>query len=273
MPEIRFEPTTRYRPDCNWLARYARSSQSQLGQDGILEKIFEVIGEGNKFCIEFGAWDGVKYSNTWELIAQKGWSGILIEGNPDRCRDIVRNHNNNPKLQVVNALVWWEGDSRLDAILERCDTPADIDLLGIDIDGNDFHVWNAVEKHKPRVVLIEFNPSVPNDVYFVQDADPEIRQGSSLRAMIELGKKKGYSLVCTRKIDAFFVRDEYFPLFEIESNDIDSMYDNRNFITLLFHGYDGTLFTAGRKNLIWCDGEFDDETFQIRPKEKRFFKT
>lgn len=273
MPEIRFEPTIRYRPECNWLARHARKSTSQLGQDGILEKIFEIIGEGNKFCVEFGAWDGVKYSNSWELIAEKGWSAVLIEGNPLRCRDIVRNHDNNPKLQVVNALVGWDGDARLDVILDGCEAPIDIDLLGIDIDGNDFHVWNAVEKYKPRVVLIEFNPSVPNDVYFVQDDDPAVGQGSSLRAMIELGKKKGYSLVCTRKIDAFFVRDEYFSLFNIPSNDIDSMYTNHNFVTMLFHGYDGTLYTAGRKKLIWTDGEFDDEAFQIVPKDKRLRKT
>ncbi len=273
MPEIRFEPTVRYRPDCNWLARHARKTKSQLGQDGVLEKIFEVIGDGDKYCVEFGAWDGVKYSNSWELIAEKGWSAILIEGNPVRCRDIVRNHNDNPKLKVVNTLVGWDGESRLDAILDGCSAPIDNDLLGIDIDGNDFHVWNAVEKYKPRVVLIEFNPSASNDVYFVQDADPDVRQGSSLRALIELGKKKGYSLVCTMKLDAFFVLDEYFPLFNIASNDIDAMYNNDKFVTMLFHGYDGTLFTAGRKKLIWSDGEFGGENFQIRPKDKRIFKT
>lgn len=273
MPDIRFEPPVRYRPECNWLARHARSAQSQLGQDGIIEKVFEVIGEGNKFCVEFGAWDGVKYSNSWELIAKKGWSGVLIEGNPDRCQDIIRNHDNNPRLQVVNAFVGWEADNKLDAILERCNAPIDLDLLGIDIDGNDFHVWKAVEKFKPRVVLIEFNPSVPNDVYFTQDADPALGQGSSLRAMIELGKTKGYSLVCTRKIDAFFVRDEYFPLFNIADNSIDAMYDNRPFVTMLFHGYDGTIFTAGRQSMVWTDGHFDHDAMQLVPKDKRLRKT
>jgi hypothetical protein len=90
--------------------------------------------------------------------------------------------------------------------------------------------------------------------------------------LIDLGKKKGYSLVCTLKIDAFFVRDEYYPLFNIPTNDIDSMYNNDAFVTMLFHGYDGTIFTAGRKNLIWCDAEFDYEALQVRAKEKRFFK-
>src|SRR5688572_10602884 len=168
MPDIRFEPKNLYRPDCNWLLKHARRAKSQLGQDGVIEKIFDVIGEGHKFCVEFGAWDGVEYSNSWELIAEKNWSAVLIEGNPDRCQDIVKNHGPKENLQVVNTLVGWEGDSTLDAILDKCNVPIDFDFLSIDIDGNDFHVWNAVEKYKPKVVLIEFNPSVPNDVYFVQ---------------------------------------------------------------------------------------------------------
>ena len=274
MPDIRFLPKNRVKPESNWLVKHARKAQSQLGQDGVIEKIFEVIGADNKFCVEFGAWDGVKYSNTWELLARKGWSGVLIEGNPERCQDIVRNHNHNPKLEVVNALVGWEGEETLDAILDGTRAPIDFDFLSIDIDGNDWHVFNAVNKYRPRVVQIEFNPAIPNDIYFVQDADPSLNQSNSLLALIDLAKSKGYSLVCAMVFDAFFVRDEYYPLFGIEDNDIDSMHDDSPHLTKMFYGFDGTIFTAGRPKMLWNkEGIFNQETFQIVPKERRKWLT
>ncbi len=270
MPDVRFQPKKRVKPESNWLVKHARKTQSQIGQDGVLEKIFEVIGAEHKFCVEFGAWDGFKYSNTWELLSEKGWSGVLIEGNPDRCQDIIRNHNSNPKLEVVNTLVGWGDDDNLDAILSETRAPIDFDLLSIDIDGNDWHVLNAVRKYRPRVVQIEFNPCIPNDVYFVQDADPSVNQSNSLLALVELAKSKGYSLVCTMVFDAFFVLDEYYPLFGIEDNDIDSMHDDSPHLTKLFYGFDGTVFTTGRQKMLWNKaGIFDHESVQIIPEELR----
>src|SRR5215217_7907134 len=81
MPQIEFRPVNRVRPDCAWLLDHRANVTSQIGQDGILAKIFEVIGPGARYCVEFGAWDGRWLPNTYSLIADRGWRGLLI-GNP-----------------------------------------------------------------------------------------------------------------------------------------------------------------------------------------------
>ena len=64
-----------------WLLRHRANITSECGEDGILAKVFDVIGQHGKVCVEFGAWDGMKCSNTHALIEQQGWSGYLIEAN------------------------------------------------------------------------------------------------------------------------------------------------------------------------------------------------
>ena len=270
MPQIVHRPVNRTRADCSWLLQYRRNTNSQIGQDGILEKIFEVIGPGGTFCVEFGAWDGRHLSNTWNLIANQNWNAILVEGNPERCAQIAQTHPY-PRVKTVNAFVGWEGERSLDNILSACGAPPSPDLVSIDVDGNDWHIWRSLQRHRPRVILIEFNPTVPNDVFFVQDADPEVNQGSSLLSMIELGKTKGYSLVCANLWDAFFVLDDLYPAFAIPDNGIDAMYHYPEMETRLFQGYDGTLLTAGNHRLVWKDIAFSAEDLQVLPRSLRRF--
>jgi hypothetical protein len=267
MPTIIHTPISRVRPDCNWLVNHRRDVTSQIGQDGIIEKIFELIGTDNKFCVEFGAWDGKYLSNTWRLIAEEAWSAFLIEA-IGKCREIAYNHPY-PRVRALNQLVTLDGEHTFDKTMEREGAPSTIELVSIDIDGNDWHVWNALKKYRPRLVVIEFNPTIPNDVYFVQDADPAVNQGSSLRAMIDFGKEKGYSLVCANGWDAFFVPDALYPLFKIPDNTIDAMYTPWDYETKLFQGYDGTLFTAGCRRLLWANIPFTEDQLQILPAANR----
>lgn len=269
MPQVDFRPVNRTRPDCAWLLKHRADVTSQIGQDGILAKIFEIIGSGSRYCVEFGAWDGRWLSNTYSLIADQGWSGLLIEGNPARCAEIASTHPYS-RVTAVNGIVGWEGENALDAILARNGAPAEPDLVSIDVDGNDWHIWRALKRHRPRVVLIEFNPSIPNDVYFVQDADPGVHQSSSLSAMIELGREKGYSLVCANQWDAFFVPDELYLAFSIPDNGIDAMHFYPDMETRLFQGFDGTLLTAGNHRLIWKNVDFVSDDLQVLPRSLRF---
>ena len=94
---------------------------------------------------------------------------------------------------TLNAFVGFTAADGLDAILARTPIPADFDVLSIDIDGNDYHVWNAVARYKPRVVVIEYNPTIPAAVDFVQPADMSINQGASITAQARLGKQKATS--------------------------------------------------------------------------------
>ena len=158
-----------------------------------------------------------------------------------------------------------------DNILAETDIPDDFDFLSLDVDGLDWHIWNSLERYRPRLLVIEFNPTAPNDIYFVQDPDPATHQGSSLLAMVELGKRKGYELIATTPINAVFVVAEHFDKFEIADNDIDAMHSPAEYESKLFQLYDGTLVLAGCRRLIWADRNIEQDDIQVLSREERGF--
>jgi hypothetical protein len=253
----------------DWLSGAKRNVTSQCGEDGIVEKIFETLGVADPWCVEFGAWDGKTFSNTWNLINNGGWSAVLIEADAAKSTELEQAYAANSKVTPLNRLVGFEGDSRLDSILEGTPIPENFDFLCIDIDGNDYHVWQAVKRFRPRIVAIEFNPSMPNDVIFIQDKNHEINQGCSLRALIELGKTKGYELISTTEWNAFFAQDELFPQFNIDENSIDKIHDPRPFETKLVQLYDGTLLVAGLSQLLWHNIPISPQDIQVLPQALR----
>ena len=102
----------------------------------------------------------------------------------------------------------------------------------MDIDGNDYYVWKAVEDYRPKIVVIEYNPTIPECVDFVQPPDPSTMQGAGLLTLANLGKEKGYELICVTTGNAIFIDRQYFPLFE---KDNFLRQDRRN-LTYLFCG-------------------------------------
>jgi hypothetical protein len=255
-----------------WLNGFARNVTSQYGENGIIEKVLEVIGQNDRWCVEFGSWDGKKCSNSYDLISSKGYSAILIEGDSCRFGDLQKTFAGNKKVIPVNAFVGFEQDNNLDSILKNTQIPHDFDLLSIDIDGNDYHVWEAVRDYKPKVVVIEFNPTIPSSVEFVQPRDMHVTQGSSILSMVGLGKKKGYELVSCTRNNAVFVDSKYFKLFDIDDNSIEQLRTDTSMITHLFFGYDGTVFVRGCGQSPWQSIALEESKIQILPKwaRKRF---
>ncbi len=252
------------------LLAYAKSVTSQYGEDGIIARLIELVQPKHRYCVEFGAWDGKHYSNCHELLATTDWQAVMIEGNPEKYRDLVKTYAGNDRVRTLNRFVDFEGANSLDNILVECDAPADIGLLSIDVDGNDYHIWKSLERYAPEIVIIEFNPTVPNDVFFVQDRSFEINQGCSLFALAVLGQEKGYELcVCTRT-NAFFVKKEKFGMLGIRNNSLNVLYhpyqDGR-----IFQGYDGTIYVVGMNGLVWQNIRLSSEDFQVLPKAARVF--
>ncbi len=252
------------------LLQFAKDVASQNGEDGILERIFEIAPPEHRYCVEFGAWDGKYLSNCWNLIANRGWSGCLIEANEKKFADLLKTHGTNDKVACVRKFVGFDGPDSLDNILRSVKAPQDFDLLSIDVDGTDYFIWESLAAHKPRVVIIEFNQSVPNDVIFVQAKNSAINQGCSLLALILLGKEKGYELVCCTRCNAIFVRADLYPKFNLKSNFIGHLYrpamDGR-----IFHGYDSYIYVHGMPQLIWSGVPVTNDDFQVvSPMERRF---
>ncbi|TSC96852.1 MAG: iron ion binding protein [Parcubacteria group bacterium Athens0714_26] len=254
-----------------WLLDYQRNITSQFGEDGIIEKIFEVIGVDNKWCVEFGALNGRHHSNTWNLINNKGWSAALIEADPFYFEKLKAFYENNKNVTCLNEFINFEGESSLDNVLSCIVIPKTFDLLSIDIDGNDYHVWDSLKLFSPKVVIIEFNPSIPLDIAFAQPRDMKIQQGSSLLSIVELGKVKEYELVAVTEANAIFVKKEFFKRFGIADNSPAVLWQNHKYETKLFQLFDGTLVLRGCDRLIWHNKKIDPEKIQVLPRSKRFY--
>lgn len=254
------------------LNKYASNTFSQFGEDGIIERIFQVLpAQPERWCVEFGAWDGKYLSNTHELIANRNWKGVLIEGNPSKFPDLISTYKNNPNAIPLNRLVSFEAPNTLDSILGETRIPVDFDLLSIDIDGNDYHIWASLQTYRPKVVVIEFNQTIPSDIQFVQAKDMNVNHGSSLRSMVELGKQKGYELVAATVNNAFFVRKEYFAQFRIADNSAASIWEKEGRAPRIFQLYDGTLVVSEKFKLIWHDKYVGQQDLQALPKVLRYF--
>jgi hypothetical protein len=237
MPRIEIADTLDQRlARSTWLQNYARNKYSQSGEDGVLEvmfglspcdapgtpKKFKPLVPRNKWCVEFGAWDGVFLSNACNLIRSHGWHAVMIESDAGRAKEIKTNH---PERVVpfVGNVGFETGVDTLDDFLQRTEIPKDPDLVSIDVDGIDWYIWESLTEYRPRVVIIEFNGQVPNNVQFVQDKIQSLSEGCSLAALIELGKRKGYELVLAVGPNAIFVVEEDFANLDIADNTIHAM--------------------------------------------------
>lgn len=210
-----------------WLRDNRRSVTSSTGEDGVLEAIFDRIGAENKWCCEFGALDGKTGSNTWNLIHNHGWRGILIEGDPERYKRLLKNVPSIGDAVPVQAFVGSDGPDSLDNILARSGAPADIDLVSIDIDNDDYFVWQGLHNHKPRVVLIEVNSQWPLAAEKIPVPGYHgftYRTGASLRSMVQLAKSKGYELAL-HTANGIFVRRDVASKLDIDESGWEELFD------------------------------------------------
>jgi len=254
-----------------WLLRHARDINSLSGEDGIIEKIFEVIQPANRWCVEFGAWDGRIFSNTYHLMKHAEWSGVFIEANGDKFQELLKTYQGNPRAHSLRRFVSFTGENSLDSLLRQTPLPKEFDLLSIDIDGNDYHVWESLTQYEPRVVIIEFNPTIPSHIEFVQPRDMRLQQGSSLLSLIKLGKQKGYELVCVTEYNGIFVRSSLFPAFQIRDNSIDRLRPDTGSEFYLFQLMDGTFVVGGQRLMPWQGLPIRQRDFQVVPKLFRVY--
>ena len=247
-----------------WLLDHKADVYSQSGEDGIISAALDVLPELDNWCVEVGAWDGVYLSNTRHLIEDRGYHAVLIEGSKRRFADLLKNTTDS--IIPINRYVGFTADDSLDSILKNTPVPRNFDLLSIDIDRNDYHVWEAITYYEPKIVCIEYNPTIPDGVIFVQPRDFKLNQGSSLDALVDLGKKEGYELVCVTSHNAFFVQADYFCLFGIDDNRVETLRLDRTKVTYIFSGFDGRVFLTGFSGLPWHGLSFSSRKIQRLPR-------
>ena len=230
---------------------YKKNIFSQSGEDGIIEEIFKRLNDvSDKKCCEFGAWDGKFWSNTCNLITNHNYEAILIEADKKKFDELNINFPDK-KITKINRFVNFSGENSLDNILENNFFNKDFDFLSIDIDGCDYWIFESLSKFTPKVICIEFNPSIPNKCEFVQEKNMKIKQGSSAKSMIDLGLKKNYFPIASTDLNLFFIHNRFKKILtNVDEYDIDQLLPNSN-DNYIYCGYDGTVFTSKPLNLIW----------------------
>lgn len=255
-----------------WFTKYKNDPQFSLWEDGVLREIFNKIGLSNKFLIECGAANGVKGSSAYSLIHHDGWKGLLVEANETDFEILVENYKKFKGVNCLNRFVSFEGGDRLDRIFEELEVPNEPDLFTLDIDGNEYHVWDTMSVYKPRVMVVEFNPTIPNEVSFIQPRDMKVQQGSSLKALNELAIVKNYRLVAVTDFNAFFVCEKDSVQFKDYDNSLDALRPRNIYETKLYQLYDGTLKISGNKKLIWHNQMIDEDLIQVVSPINRLYK-
>jgi len=194
---------------------------SQFEEDGLLFYIFSLLGMSNKTFVDIGSMDGVN-SNCANLYFHHGWHGIFMDGD-SRSIKLGRHFyskyptNWNYKPVFVNAYIKAENVNQL---IEENGYRGEIGLLSVDIDGNDYWVWKALDVVQPQVVIIEThnefglnNIVVPYDPDYVYPGKHPVYHGASPVAMTKLAGKKGYRLVGANQygFNFIFVRNDLLP--------------------------------------------------------------
>lgn len=185
------------------LSDYASDVFSQFGEDGIVEHIFDVIGTTGKECVEFGGGDGLSCSSTARLWRDLGWRGLLVEPDPEKFEALEGNAG--PfNTEVRRKFITPEGPDSIGKLTDNIGME-NVDYMSIDVDGNDYAIFGKLFRY-PRVICIEFNPTIPPHIEMYQTRIGD-NFGASLLALINLGRRKGYSFIGATYCNAFFVHE------------------------------------------------------------------
>jgi len=140
------------------LEHYGFKVFSQSDEDGIIEEIFKRVETTSKTFIEFGAETGQENNTRYLLL--KGWTGLWIEGNPDYVPATTYYYENdisNNNLKFISSFVDAEN---INDLISSAGFKGEIDFLSIDIDGNDYHVFQSISIINPRVVIWSTIPPI-----------------------------------------------------------------------------------------------------------------
>lgn len=200
---------------------------SQWGDDGIIQFLVNKIHFPNKVFIEFGV-ENYRESNTRFLLINNNWTGYVIDGSKDNI-DFIKNDIISWACELHSECAFITKEN-INELIRKVNFDREIGILSIDVDGNDYWIWEAINSVNPVLIIAEYNSlfgkntlwSVPYDPLFVrgQKHSSLLYYGASLGALNFIASKKGYSLIgCNSKgNNAYFLRnDKLGGIFEKKS--------------------------------------------------------
>lgn len=185
---------------------------SQNGEDGVLDALVRHLNSPTHF-VEFGVENG--WSCNCRFLAEvRDWNGLFIESDAEEFERLANRYRLSKQIHCINTFVTAEN---INSVLAAVNTPERFGVLSIDVDGDDYWIWAAVEtRYRPDIVVIEFNAEHPENAHAVPSkvvdgsTPPGSLWGASIGAITELARRKGYELVHIEmaRVNAFFVASE-----------------------------------------------------------------
>jgi hypothetical protein len=196
------------------ILRHGYKVYSQNDEDGLINEIFRRIQIKHRSFIEIGVGNGLE-NNTLCLLIQ-GWHGLWIEASETHCNFIRKKFMNALHANTLTLCQSFVNKENINDLIVENGFNGEIDLLSIDIDGNDYHVFHSINVLSPRVIMIEYNSKFPPPIRWVMKYNPQHTYdstdyfGASLKSYEILFSQKGYSLVgCNiTGANAFFIRSD-----------------------------------------------------------------
>ena len=235
---------------------------SQSGEDGIIQYLIGKIPEIPKKFIEFGV-ENYLEANTRFLILNNYWSGLIIDGDLENIKFIKRDPIYwRTQLTAINSFITKDNINNL---IESNNFGGEIGILSIDVDGNDYWIWDSITVCDPSIVIVEYNSffgsksavTIPYIENFVRTKAHHslIYYGASIKAFEYLAEKKGFELIFTNKAgnNLFFVNKKHKSVFD--KININEVYRKSNYREA--HDKNGSLlfkpFEFSQKEIFDCD--------------------
>jgi hypothetical protein len=245
--DARWAPSVKVALRQSWLEHRARASSgrplppasatgfdifSQFEEDGIILFLLASLGDGTGRFVDLGAGDGVFASNCANLAINFGFHGLLVDADPALVARGAAFYATHPDTSLYPPVFVHSRvtPATVNDVVQSAGFGGDIDLLSIDIDGNDYWVWEALTAVEPSVVLIETDPELGRGSLVAPYADdpssvpgrPAHFLGASPAAMTALATRRGYRLVAANRFgfNLFYVREDLagdrFPAITVE---------------------------------------------------------
>ncbi len=248
----RLKESKRYQ-DPKSLIPFGSKVYSQSDEDGIIREIFNRIGVTNKTFVEFGIGNGLE-NNTLALLFED-WQGLWIDASTRSVEKIRENFAQiieRGQLKIIESFITKEN---INELISSQIKEEEIDLLSVDIDGNDYHVINAITCTRPRVIVIEYNAKFTPPILYCMDYnathfwEKDDCFGASLKFFEVNLEKKGYYLVgCNLSgANAFFVRKDLVSDQFLEPFTAENHYEPaRYYLSGYFAGHPATYKTLAK---------------------------
>jgi hypothetical protein len=188
--------------------RFRLTSQNQ--EDGLTLALLNEAGPTTRRFIEIGS--GLSGGNGGFLAREWGWSGLMVDGHSDHMQQVGR------RFPMTTAVAAWITRENVNELITEHGFAGEVDLFSLDLDGNDYWIWEAVTVSSPRVLILEYNSmfgpdravTIPYDAQFDRHRHHSMYYGASLAALTRLNARKGYRLVAVEPagVNAFFLRDD-----------------------------------------------------------------